>query len=254
MPFPSFPKEHTMPTEAELRSLFHDAPAPVATLDAAAIIRRSKRRRLPQQVGAGSVLTLAVAGIGVASINGLQNLAPMGASQTLADSPASESQGESWQGADGAVPWVDSGTSLRQTSCETAPVADARVADGLTLTPAFPAEALAGETVTGTITLTNTGSVRIVGVVVHPTVTLARSGERLLYNDRGAAETGVDLSPGESVSLAHSFDAVECDPQGDATGAPLEAGAYTLSAGVELRPDSGPTRLVSGPASTITLR
>jgi hypothetical protein len=243
-----------MPTEAELRILFHDAPVPLGTLDTAAVIRRSRRRRLPQQVGAGSVLTLAVAGIGVASFNGLQGLAPMGASETLADAPASESQSESWQGADGAGSWVDSGTSLRQTSCETAPVADARVAEGITLTPAFPAVASAGETVAGTITLTNTGSERIVGVAVHPTVTLARSGERLLYNDRGVDETSIDLAPGESISLPHSFDAVDCDARGDSAGTPLEAGTYSLSVGLELRPDAGRPRLVSGPASAITLR
>ncbi|MHA6668854.1 hypothetical protein ACX3O0_08280 [Homoserinimonas sp. A447] len=247
-----------MPTDAELRSLFHDAAfhnaaAPVASLDAAAIIRRSKRRRLPQQVGAGSVLTLAVAGIGVASLNGLQGLAPMGASQTMADAPASESSEESGQGADGAVPWMDSGTSLRQTSCDV-PVADGRVDEALEITPVFSTVAPTGEAVVGTLNLTNTGSLRIVGVAANPTVTLVRHGERILYSDRGATETRVDLAPGESISLSFSFDAFQCDAEGGATGAALEAGAYTLSAEVELRPDAGPSRLVSGPVSAITLR
>jgi hypothetical protein len=249
MPFPSFPKEHTMPTETELRNLFHDAPAPLGSLDAAAIIRRSKRRRLPQQVGAGSVLTLAVAGIGVASINGLQGLTPMSASETAADAPMGVSEE-----ADTAVPWVDSGTSLRLAPCETVTSADAQVAEGVTFALGFPATATTGETVVGTLRLTNTGSTRIVGVAANPAVSLAKDGESLLYRDRGSVPTEVDLVPGESTSIAFSFNAVECDAQGEATGAPLESGAYTLSGAIELRPETGPSRLVSGPASAITLR
>lgn len=233
-----------MPTDADLRALFHDAAAPVARIDAATVIRRSRRRRLPQQLGAGGVLTLAVAGIGVASFNGLQGLPD---SATMADAPVGVSEGAPFTGA-------DSGTSLRETSCHSVPVADARAAEGLEITPAFPETAPTGHEVVGTLTLTNTSSARVLGVAAHPTVTLSREGDRLLYNDLSAAETAVDLDPGESMSLAFSFAAVECDAAGDATGAPLEPGSYALSAVIELRSEAGPTRLAGGPASAITLR
>src|SRR5690606_3121408 len=82
---PLFRQEGPMPTDAELRTLFRELPAPDASINPTAIIRRSRRRRLPQQLGVGSVLTLAVVGIGFASITGLQGLAP---SMMAADAPA----------------------------------------------------------------------------------------------------------------------------------------------------------------------
>lgn len=238
-----------MPTDAELRTLFHDAAAPRASLDAAAIIRRSKRRRLPQQLGAGSVLTLAVAGIGVASINGLQALAPMGASETMADAPAGVSEGA-------PVPWAgaDSAQSERTTSCVTDAVSDPDLQAGLTVTPGFPATAASGQTVAGVLTLTNTGTEPVGGIATALTVTLSRGSEVLVHLDHSPAERKVALAIGESVTLDFWFNAVECAEPGDAIGAPLEPGDYTVSATLQLLPYEGPAVLVGGPASVISLR
>src|SRR5690554_4518193 len=102
-----------MPTDAELRTLFHDArfrdelPSG-SSIDTASVNRRSKRRRLPQQIGAGSVLTLAVAGIGVASINGLRSFMPS------AVSDASYTSAESSTGGDLGQPFFDDGRNAEQ--------------------------------------------------------------------------------------------------------------------------------------------
>lgn len=238
-----------MPTDLELRSLFHDASAPPSSIDAAAIIRRSKRRRLPQQLGAGSALTLAVAGIGVAGFTGLKGLAPMSASQTAADAPAGVSEGA-------PVPWsgADSAQSEPAASCATDALTDGDAQAGLTVTTSFPETALTGQAVTGALTMTNTGAAPVEGIAIAPTVTLSRGSEQLQYRDHSEAETNVDLAPGGSVTLEFSFDAAECDYQGQPTGEPLEAGTYTLSATLQLLPGDGSVRVVAGPASAITLR
>ncbi|HEU4807457.1 MAG TPA: hypothetical protein VFT01_04285 [Homoserinimonas sp.] len=233
-----------MPTDAELRTLFHDASAPLATIDAATVIRRSKRRRLPQQLGAGSVVTLAVAGIGVASFTGLRGLAPMSASETTADGPVGISEGAPFVGGDSTM-------AEPPVVCDTNNPGDADLHTGLEVAPAFSATAQAGGTVIGTLSLINTGTEPLSGIAVAPTVTLARDGEILRYSDQSAAETKVDLAPGESTALDFSFAAVDCEtPVGD----PLEPGEYALSAALSLYPADGPARLVGGPASTITLR
>ncbi|MHB1235816.1 MAG: hypothetical protein ACYCZK_09110, partial [Microbacteriaceae bacterium] len=57
-----------MPTESALRQMLRESAATRASdvdrLDVAGVIRRSRRRRLPRQVGAAGVLTLAIVGIG----------------------------------------------------------------------------------------------------------------------------------------------------------------------------------------------
>ena len=68
-----------MPTESELRDWLHGDGSVLPAhreLDAGRIIRRSKRRGLPRQVGVGGVTTLAVAGIAVGGITGLKAFLP----------------------------------------------------------------------------------------------------------------------------------------------------------------------------------
>jgi hypothetical protein len=234
-----------MPTDAELRTLFHEASTPPPSIDAAAVIRRSKRRRLPQQLGAGSVLTLAVAGIGVAGFTGLRGLTPS-ASETAADAPRGVAESGPFAG-------TDSTESERDASCVT-DAADATSNAVLDLEGRFPASAAAGERVTGALTLTNAGTEPVEAVTLAPTVTLARGGEVLHHRDTAATGTTVALAPGESVDIAVSFDTVGCDADGRATGTALEAGEYTVAAVLELRQPDGSIRVIGGPASVISLR
>jgi hypothetical protein len=233
-----------MPSDAELRSLFHGASAPPSSLDAATIIRRSKRRRLPQQLGAGSVLTLAAAGIGVAGINGIQGLAPMSASQTAADAPAGVSEGA-------PVPWsATDSVQGERAACETGGDVDVDTVDGLSAAPSFPATASSGELVSGTITVTNTGTELVHGTIFDSLVTLSRGDVREAHRNIQAADTSVELAPGESVAINFAFNASSCE----VPGAPLESGQYDLIAFVTLETADGMVLSAGGEASAITLR
>jgi hypothetical protein len=236
-----------MPTDAELRRLFHETPSPPATIDADAVIRRSRRRRLPQQLGAGSVLTLAVAGIGVASINGVQSLAPMGAAETAVDAPMGVSESGPLGGAENSVP------DARQ-ACATGMAVETELRTSVELVPRFPASAATGQQVTGILTVTNIGTEQVNGALSAAMVGISRGGAQVWHSGASAAETTIALAPGESMNLPFSFAAVDCDPSYEAVGAPLDPGRYELSAIATLVPDDAPGRVIGGPASAITLR
>ena len=85
-----------MPSEDDLRDLFASASAPHAphAIDAQRVIARSRRRRLPRQLAAGTVGVLAIAGISV-----------VGSQSTQVAPPAAVTSQES---AAGAAPAEDS--------------------------------------------------------------------------------------------------------------------------------------------------
>lgn len=241
-----------MPTDTDLRALFRDIPTPKSTIDTEAVIRRSKRRRLPQQLGAGSALTLAVAGIGVASINGIRAAAPMSASDMAGTSPTSVSEGAPFS--EGApIPGADSSVPERQVSCEVGGLDDAAVDTDLRVGVRFPAAAPTGGSVAGAITLTNSSAEPISGVAVAPAVSVTGPGTQLTHSDRSANTTPVSLGAGESIALEFSFEAVACEPGGRA-GASLNAGEYELAATVTFLPEHGQAIVVGGPPSAIALR
>jgi hypothetical protein len=231
-----------MPTDADLRRLFHDAAAPTATIDPDAIIRRSRRRRLPQQLGVGSVLTLAVAGIGVASINGLPGIRIGGTAETAADAPMGVTEVSPFGGADSAVP-------SQLPVCGPGPAIDLEQRSDLTVIPRFPRTAAVGAPVAGTLTLTNTGTESVTGTASSPMVVLSGNGVQVWHSGE-PAETAVSLAPGESLTLGFEFDAIGCGSGGDT----LEPGQYELTAIVTLLPDREPARTIGGAASVITLR
>ena len=237
-----------MPTDAELRGLFHDASAPESRIDVATVIRRSKRRRLPQQLGAGSLLTLAVAGIGVASISGLQGLAPRGASDTVADSPMGASESGPVSPADGQA------GAPRMDACGIEAPPGYFGQTPLSLVAEFP-DANAGGSITGTVIVTNDGTEDFSGWTrSSPSVRVEAGGVVVARNEgaTGAIER-VELSPGESLRLDGSVDAVTCG-QAPTQGTALEAGSYRLVATVEITAESGELTVVSSQATTVTLR
>ena len=230
-----------MPTDVELRTLFRESPAPDANIDPATIIRRSRRRRLPQQLGVGGVLTLAVAGIGFASFTGLQGLSP---SMTAADAPVSVAENGPFAGTD---------LSARDTCAAPSP-SDADVNADLEAVSEFPTTAAAGQSVHGTLTLTNTGTQPVVGTVTGTAVTLAGAGAELHQSDSSAAGTSVSLQPGESMGFDLTYVAVGCDASGNPDGEPLEAGSYEMTATLTLVSADGTQWRVGAPASVITIR
>ena len=252
-----------MPNETDLRDAFAAGPSHRTTVNAKTVIARSKRRRLPRQIGTGSVFTLAAAGIAVGGVSAFSN-----SSVPAATTNASASQAE----ASSSDTTVDV-SSLPQHAGKRIPaeginacgqqlaVRDA-AANGLVLTAHFPyANATTGP-VEGTVTLTNTGDTTVDGWSIDPTITLSQNGLVLWHGTNLSNEAGVQthLEPGESVDFATSFEPVVCSAD-DETGSTLPsnlpaapAGEYQVSAAMDISGDAYDAILVTGPAQTITLR
>ncbi|MCU1582230.1 MAG: hypothetical protein JWO01_1618 [Microbacteriaceae bacterium] len=260
-----------MPTESEFRDLFRSSAAELSssTLDAASVIRRSKRRRVPQQLAVGGLGTLAIAGIGVGSVSVLQSFMPGANTAGSAVGPM-RSDGEGSSSSDG--PLTDQGIKRapanRINLCGAAVADVAPAASGLVLTPDFPASALAdGRPVAGTVTLTNTGTETIRGTTAaSPAITVSADGT-VLWHSNGPMimmAAVVDLAPGASMQYQASFTPVRCEPADDlaegfrADLPALPAGDYRVSAAIDLSREAstpgGSSELVVGPTQTITLR
>lgn len=247
-----------MPDEKELRDLLASADAP-NSLDPAVVIRRAKRRRLPQQVAAGAVGVLAVAGIGVLAVNLSSLSSPLATtsdqsalSDEAADAPSDEFLTQKRLGADAI------------NVCGAVPAAPEPSRYGLELTVDFPDVAPANAAaVDGQVTMTNTSAEIVSGMTaIAPTVAVIQ--DDLVVALSGPAEYAVqmiDLAPGQSVEYATSFSPVQCSADGDAgDNAPLEAGDYELTALVDFTPaelgadEPALADLVSGPRSQLTLQ
>jgi hypothetical protein len=260
-----------MPTESELRDWLHgegSQPPVVRELDAGRIIRRSKRRRLPRQVGVGGVMTLAVAGIAVGGISGLKTFLPgasmtSGASQSL-DKGGSEQAPTRDSGAptQGAVPTQGEIAAERINLCG-GPVASVPPnSSGLVLTPHFPSDAPAnGEPVTGAVTLTNTGTTTVTGsTAANAVITVSQQGIVLWHSNGPTIMLAkmVDLAPGQSMDYEASFTPVRCDADSDKPEGlpdnlpPLGAGDYQVSALIAVNRGSA-TSVVGGESVTIRL-
>ncbi|HEV7956889.1 MAG TPA: hypothetical protein VGP10_07000 [Marisediminicola sp.] len=258
-----------MPTEAELRDWLHGERAAVTReTDMVAVIRRSRRRRLPKRVAAGGALTLAIAGLGVAGVTVLDTTAPGGASMSAAHS-TSESAPEKARGGiqpqsgtTGGGSQPEPASKLNACGGELAVAPPSRY--GLVLSTAFPPTAPAGsKTLDGRVVLTNTGSERVTGTTVAtPTITVSKDGV-VQWHSNGlmiqlAAQ--VDLAPGESIEYPATLSPVLCSEQDDPAGPfrddlpPLEPGQYQISAAITLTPgDAGAIDLVTGPVVDLNL-
>jgi hypothetical protein len=267
-------KEYPMPTESEFRDLLRASAAgstgASSRLDAASVIRRVRRRRLPQQLAVGGLGTLAIAGIGVGGVSAIQSFQPGSTTAGSAALPG-QSDGEGGFSSDG--PSTDQGIKRapadRINLCGGSVAEVAPAASGLVLTPNFPASAIAdGRPVTGTVTLTNTGTEAIRGTTgASPAITVSAGGT-VLWHSNGPVimmAAVVDLAPGASMNYQASFTPVRCETADDlATGFPadlpaLPAGDYRISAAIDLSREASGTgasssELVAGPAQTVTLR
>lgn len=259
-----------MPTESELRTLLKNDAEDAAgsrRLDAAAVIRRSKRRRLPQQLAVGGLSTLAVAGIGFAGVTAFRML-PQGA-MTMSAGSSADSGAVPERAAPGTAQGIKRAPADRINLCG-GPLAEvAPNPDGLVLSTAFPASSAAGnEPIDGTVTLTNTGTQTIKGTTAaSPAITVSQDG-MVLWHSNGPMimlAAVVDLAPGQSMSYRASFTPVRCGVADDRVdGFPdnlpaLTAGSYQVSAAIDLSRESADggfsaNELVTGPTQTVTLR
>lgn len=252
------------PTEAELRfALRSDTGAP-SGLDADAVIRRARSRRLPRQIVLGSVATLAVAGIALAGFTAIT--IPQSAIMSASDSMGG-AESEPLPGAPDRGYGSEQAPAEKVNPCggELAQVAPSDT--GLVLTMHFPASAPAdGQPVSGTVTLSNTGTERVTGSsAASPILTVSQNG-RILWHSNGAGAAIavlVDLAPGESMDYEVTLTPVACGMEdelgtGFRDGLPaLPAGDYQVSALIDLVPeaaDGGGSHLIGGPLQAFALR
>jgi hypothetical protein len=246
-----------MPSEQDLRDMFADASAP-NTLDAQRIVTRSRRRRLPQQVGAGAIGVLAIVGIGIVVQPSLMSAPPAVTSMDQA------------VGGEAATTDIKRAPAEKLNLC-TAPVAELPESPyGLQLDVAFPESAAVGtDPIPGIVRMTNVGTQTIVGTTAaSPAITVSQDGITV-WHSNGAMVMSlvtVDLAPGESLEYQASFTPVLCGVDDDMAETfredlpALPAGDYDLSAAIDFSADESIVTeftpyvdLVTGPRSTITL-
>lgn len=264
-----------MPTESDLRSFLQEA-GPTSTrqrtpLDTSRVVRRARLRRLPKQIAIGGTCTLAVTGIAVASIQGLQLADPLSATP---GGSASEGDAGSVIEPDFPIPIDDDAMghapAERLNLCEGTLAEVAPSVTGLVLTTTFPDGAPAdGSSVQGTVTLTNTGTQRVTGITgPFPAITLSQTGT-VLWHSNGptiatAMATRVDLGPGEVLEYNAAFTPVRCGVEDDTAESfrenlpPLTAGTYEVAAAIDINLDvpvngSYAFDLITGPLESVSL-
>jgi hypothetical protein len=249
-------------TESDLKRLLGEGEGPPTRLDLGSVIRRSTRRRVARQVALGGATTLAIAGIGVAGITGLRSInETAGSSASVAgDSGKPTTTGRSQE--NDAAPRAE---SLNRCGEPVAAVTPA--ASGLTLAVQFPPSADSATEVTGSVTLTNTGTEHIVGSsATSPAVTLSSNGVTLWHSNGPIAAMAaiVDLAPGQSMTYPARFLPVVCSSEDEARPAfrddlpHVRPGTYQVSAALDVTiqsPDGSAVRreLVTGSPADITL-
>jgi hypothetical protein len=247
-----------MANEPTIRNLFlSDEGTPRNSIDVARVIRRSRARRLPKQIGFGGVFTLAIGGVGLAGVQGFSALQGSSTSAGSADAPNPESL---------AGPNVDAGGIKRApadkinlcggTLAEVAPSES-----GLVLIPHFPNATAGSASVEGSVSMTNTGTEAVSGYTSPPlAITLSQNGI-VLWHSNGpttALARQISLAPGESIVFEATINPVVCSVEDDEKSSFREGlpsalpGEYQVSAAMDFQFDSG-AELVTGPPTTITL-
>jgi hypothetical protein len=265
-----------MPSEQDLRDLFANAPVePGSELNATRVIARTRARRLPKQIAAGAVGTLAVAGILFVGVQvGLPSVAPSTVDSASKPQQATDSAGNGAiaGGTDGSIKHAP---ARKINLCEGAVAQPTASSEGLELDVMFPPTAsFATQSIQGTVRLTNTSTNHVSGYTAEsPAITLSQNGV-VLWHSNGPTTlvaVQVDLAPGESMQYPASFVAARCSAADDEAATfsnnlpPVMPGVYDLSAAIDFTPDASTVPqatgtpvapgidLVSGPMSAITL-
>ena len=253
-----------MPDEDDLRRMLRATDAP-NTLDTKRIVARSRGRRLPRQIAAGTLGAFALAGVTVLAVQVTQVAAPV----TMTAGEAFD------QSTTESAPVAPDSTVIKRAPVDKINLCTGTVSDvapsqyGLQLEVVSPGEIAAGTApVAVTVRLTNTSGDRVVGSTAWlPAITLSQGGI-VTWHTNGTTDSSyvqINLAPGESIEYTTTFTPVRCDVVDDEgesfrTGLPpAEAGEYALSALIDFTPDAsmlGPTTeldLVSGPLTTFTI-
>ncbi len=257
-----------MSSESELREAMRSSASNLPTsLDADAVVRRARARRVPKLVALTSLSVLAIAGIATLGVTVLPALQPglggASSSSVMATAPESLQDG----GADNSASKSFDAHQITQNLCGSPTGNTPPNSAGLTLSVNFPSSsAVDGQNIAGTVSLTNTGTSSVSGsTTIAPTVFLSSDGITVWHSNGAmiAMAVDVDLKPGQSFTYDAYFTPVECGPEDDANGLfsdnlpALTAGQYSISAELVFVPrdaEYGQNILVGGPAQTIELR
>ena len=257
-----------MPVDPTFRDLFGGDESQVSgQLDARTIIRKARRRRLPRQIGVGSVATIAAVGVFTGAGFGLRSLTPSGASGgavslgSQTDSPPASANDGSTPGGPTPAP-IKRASGDRLNLCGATLVHPLPSATGLTLTVDFADAAAGAPSVDGTVTLTNTGDAAVDGdAYALPTIVLSQN-DTVLWHSHDLVirdPMPIQLTPGRSVVFDASFEPVRCELGDDRlqtfpTDLPrVAAGEYQVSAVMDVTVNSN-AELVTGPAANIRVR
>ena len=257
-----------MSTEADLKRMFRETGPSLGQIDLSRVLRRSSRRRVAQRVAVGGATTLAVAGIGIAGFTGIRGFGPSTGSGSASGAAAPESTEGSSPGSTATDGRLTLAPAEKINLCGGTLSEVAPNAAGLVLTTNFEPGDASADHVSGTVTLTNSGSEHILGTsAVTPTIILSKEGIVRWHSNGSMAAMGalVDLAPGASMTYQASFQPVTCAVEDDSTVSfrdnlpHVAAGAYQVSAALDLSRENADgsflsTDLVTGPTSEVTLR
>ncbi len=249
-----------MSAEDELRALLAAAAdGRTGSIDTARVIRRSAWRHRARRAAVGGVFALAIVGVGVAGVAGVGGLIRSNPLSAASSGESVQVPGTSGQPAPAPAKSIDlCGGPLTRGTTDAA---------GLVLSVDFPSTAdAAADSISGTVTLTNTGTERVTGSTAPtPVITLSRNGVVLWHSNGPTSMVAalVDLRPGASMTYPASFSPVRCDAEDEANGfrrdlPHVAAGDYQLSAAIDLSradADGGPAsnELVIGAPAAIHL-
>ncbi len=228
-------------TEPDLGPLFRSSTVPSGKLDADAIIKRSRRRRLPRLVITTAIPIIAVVGLlgggvyGLAQLGGSSGSEASSAGTAKVDAPAS-----------GVAPSTApfNRAQLGATCGEPVP-AEVVPSDGLVATSTFPNPRSA--TAPAETTLTNTSSKFISGIAGEPSVIVEGGGVVV-------AMTTISDDVGRTVRLgAGSSMKLDVSLPGDWCLNAVLTGNYKVYTLVELTLDDGEHLLVGGPATRLKI-
>lgn len=246
-----------MVDENELRTQFAGTELPAIDIDTAAVISRSKRRRLPRQFAVGAVGLLAATSLVFAGISTFRQADPI---STTAGVVADESfdTGSERDAAPSDESQAAPDTSPITAACGTSIRTDETTPFGLSLELELPAEVVASGSAYGTARLTNTSDEPVTGSTANvPDVNLLRDSIVISHSPdvQILSVMPVNLQPGQSIAFDVAIDVFDCTTID--TGGMVEPGTYAVNATlafVPTDPADGAAAEVRSAKSAITLQ
>jgi hypothetical protein len=230
-------------SEPDLGPLFRSSSAPKGQLDADAIIKASRRRRLPRLVITTAVPIIAVVGLLGGGIYGLAQVTGVGS----ASSAAGQEHAAPLAGVPSPDEYSKAATGAA-ASCAVPQPYFGPTTNDLSATVTFPDDATLKTP--GVVTLTNTSSKAVSGTTGGPAVTIEDNGAiiALSFGSDSAGRT-IDLKPGASVKLTAYLPA-RCSQ----TAKQVLRGPFEVQASLNLTLDSGAREVVQSKLTPLSLQ